>query len=255
MTQDPFAAHGIGHLSASSLNTYAAQPAAWAMSYLLKRRLPVGASAHRGTAIEAGVSAGLFNPEKPVDDCIAIALAEYDRLTALSSDPRREAQRKVVQDTVPVALTELRQYGVPTAPEEGQHQHKISKPLGEGLPDLVGYLDFYWQEHGLVLDLKTTERVPGQISSSHARQGSGYVVHTNQICRFAYCSPKKVAVYQLEGVADHWAHLQAIANRLRRFLAISTDKNELISLLVPDVDSFYWSDPAAEAARKEIYGM
>jgi len=26
-------------------------------------------------------------------------------------------------------------------------------------------------------------------------------------------------------------------------------------LLVPDVDSFYWSDPAAEAARKEIYGM
>ena len=37
---------------------------------------------------------------------------------------RREAQRKVVQDTVPVALTELRQYGVPTAPEEGQHQQQ-----------------------------------------------------------------------------------------------------------------------------------
>jgi len=64
-----------------------------------------------------------------------------------------------------------------------------------------------------------------------------------------------VSVYQLEGVADHLAHLQAIANRLRRSLAISADKNELISLLVPDVDSFYWSDPAAEAARKEIYGM
>ena len=156
---DPFATHGIHHLSASSLNTYAAQPAAWAMSYLLKRRLPVGASAHRGTAIESGVSAGLFDPEKPVDDCVAIAVAEYDRLTALSGDPRREAQRKVVQDTVPVALAELRQYGRPTPPEEGQHQHRISKPLGEGLPDLVGYLDFYWQEHGLVLDLKTTERV------------------------------------------------------------------------------------------------
>ena len=255
MTQDPFATHGIGHLSASSLNTYASQPAAWAMSYLLKRRLPVGASAHRGTAIEAGVSAGLFDPAKPVEDCIAIALAEYDRLTALSGDPRREAQRKVVQDTVPVALAELRQYGRPTPPEEGQHQHRISKPLGEGLPDLIGYLDFYWQEHGLVLDLKTTERVPGQISSAHARQGCGYVVHTNQICRFAYCSPKKVAVYQLEGVADHWAHLQAIATRLKRFLAISADKHELIGLLVPDVDSFYWSDPAAEAARKEIYGM
>ena len=82
MTQDPFATHGIGHLSASSLNTYASQPAAWAMSYLLKRRLPVGAAAHRGTAIEAGVSAGLFDPAKPVEDCIAIALAEYDRLTA-----------------------------------------------------------------------------------------------------------------------------------------------------------------------------
>jgi len=252
---DPFATHGIHHLSASSLNTYASQPAAWAMSYLLKRRLPVGASAHRGTAIEAGVSAGLFDPEKPGIDCVAIALAEYDRLTALSGDPRREAQRKVVQDTVPVALAELRQYGRPTPPEDGQHQHRISKPLGEGLPDLVGYLDFYWENHGLVLDLKTTERVPGQISSAHARQGCGYVVNTNQICRFAYASPKKIAVYQLEGVADHWAHMQAIAQRLKRFLALSADKNELIGLLVPDVDSFYWSDPAAEAARKEIYGM
>jgi len=252
---DPFATHGIGHLSASSLNTYAAQPAAWAMSYLLKRRLPVGASAHRGSAIEAGVSAGLFEPEKPVDDCVAVALAEYDRLTALSGDPRREAQRKVVQDTVPVALAELRQYGRPTPPEEGQHQHRISKPLGEGLPDLVGYLDFYWQEHGLVLDLKTTERVPGQISSAHARQGCGYIVNTNNICRFAYASPKKIAVYQLEGVQDHWTHMQAIAQRLKRFLALSEDKQELIGLLVPDADSFYWSDPAAEAARKEIYGM
>ena len=106
-----------------------------------------------------------------------------------------------------------------------------------------------------MLDLKTTERVPGQISSSHARQGAGYVVNTNQMCRFAYASPKKVAVYQLEGVQDHWTHLQAIAARLRRFLAISADKEELIGLLVPDVDSFYWSDPAAEAARREIYGM
>lgn len=255
MTTDPFATHGIGHLSASSLNTYASQPAAWAMTYLLKRRLPVGASAHRGTAIEAGVSAGLFDPAKPVEECIDVAHTTYDRLTALSGDPRREAQRKVVQDTVPVALAELRQYGVPTPPPEGSQQHRISKPLGEGLPDLVGYLDFYWENHGLVLDLKTTERVPGQISSSHARQGAGYVINTNQICRFAYCSPKKVAVYQLEGVADHWAHMQAIAARLRRFLATSADKNELIGLLVPDVDSFYWSDPAAEAARKEIYGM
>ena len=53
---DPFARHGIDHLSASSCNLFACQPAMWIAERLLRRAAPVGASAHRGTAIEAGVT-------------------------------------------------------------------------------------------------------------------------------------------------------------------------------------------------------
>lgn len=250
---DPFATHGIKHLSASSLNKWASQPAAWCLDYLLKRRLPVGASAHRGTAIEAGVSLGLFEPDTPVETCQAAALKEYDRLTALSGDPRRQSQREVVAPTVAIALAELRQYGIPTRPPGMQAQHKITNDLGDGLPLLIGYLDFYWEQHGLVLDLKTTERVPSSISTPHARQGSGYVAGTNMSCRFAYASPKRIAVYGLEDVPGHFAAMREIATRLRRFLALSSDPQELCGLLVPDVESFHWSDPQAQAVRKEVF--
>jgi hypothetical protein len=45
--------------------------------------------ANRGTAAEEGVAAGLFDPALPVEECQSIALAAYDRLSALSGDPNR----------------------------------------------------------------------------------------------------------------------------------------------------------------------
>ena len=57
-----FALHGLEHLSATSLNLYAAAPALWVVEKLLRRRAPVGAAAYRGTAAEHGVSLGLFDP-------------------------------------------------------------------------------------------------------------------------------------------------------------------------------------------------
>ena len=62
---DPFATHGIGHLSASSLNTYAAQPAAWAISYLLKRRLLTEPRAFRELFISDGMQAVAWEFQQP----------------------------------------------------------------------------------------------------------------------------------------------------------------------------------------------
>ncbi|OYZ12814.1 MAG: hypothetical protein B7Y35_15775, partial [Sphingomonadales bacterium 28-64-96] len=57
-----FERHGLDHLSASSINLFVAQPAMWAMQKLLGHKSRVGAAAHRGTAVEAGVEMGLFDP-------------------------------------------------------------------------------------------------------------------------------------------------------------------------------------------------
>ncbi len=90
MSRNAFERHGLDHLSASSINLFVAQPAMWAMQKLLGRKTGVGAAAHRGTAVEAGVELGLFDPALPVEECQQAALARFNQLTALSADPAVE---------------------------------------------------------------------------------------------------------------------------------------------------------------------
>ena len=203
--------HGITHLSASSLNAYVAQPAAWVMERLLNRRAPVGCAAHRGTASEAGIVMGLLDPA--------------------------------------AAIPELRQYGIP------QTQVRIDR-LIDGIPvPVIGFIDLHWPEHGLTLDIKTTFRVPSEITTSHARQVGIYVHGTNHQARVAYCSPKRIAVYQLTNPAQPVAEAVQIAQRMDRFLAISPDPLALASLLVPDTDHYFYANPIAAAHRREVYGV
>src|SRR6476620_6325133 len=51
------------HHSASSTNLFCASPAMWVAEKLLGLRQPVGAPAHRGVAVEDGVTHGLINPD------------------------------------------------------------------------------------------------------------------------------------------------------------------------------------------------
>jgi len=250
-----FALHGLNHLSATSLNLYAAAPALWVVEKLLRRRAPVGCAAHRGTAIEQGVSLGLFDPALAVADCQAAALAEFDRLAALSADPNRGKEREAIPAVVETALAELRAYGPPTPPPEGHRQHRVEVVLPEVPVPLIGYQDFVWDAHGIVLDLKTQLRLASEISAAHARQGAVYVAGTNRQMRFCYATPKKVAVYALEDPRAPLLALQHIALRLERFLRLSRDPAELAGLLCPDFESFWWSSPEARALGRDVYGF
>lgn len=247
---DGYRLHGIDHLSASSLNSAATQLSLWTLERLLHRKVPVGAAAHRGTAVEAGVTVGLLYPDKPIPECQAIAVQKYDELTALSGDHRRQQEREAVEPTVETALVELRAYGIPD-----EVQARIERPLGEGLPPLVGYLDFGWSSVGITMDLKTSLRLASDISTAHGRQVAGYVHQTNRQGRVAYCTPKKIGVYALDRVEERFAEMVNIATRLDKFLAISKDPEELAGLLIPDADHFYWSHETATAARREVYGL
>lgn len=255
-----FERHGVGHLSASSLNLWAAQPALWIMERLLGRRTPPGVIAARGKAVEHGVHLGLSNPRLSVEECIEGAEREFVRQTALSTDPRREEERKKLAGWVRGALAELRQYGMPDG-----YQEKIEVQLDDVAVPIVGYIDWRFSDHGLIVDLKTTERFPSQIGDAHGRQGAVYAsAHGNFGMRFAYAKPapgkkepQQVRVYEMSGddVRRHLAALRAIALSLGRFLAISNDARELAGLIVPDFDSFWWSEPAARAAGREVFGF
>ena len=171
-----FARHGIDHLSASSLNLWAAEPALWVMERLLKRRSPDSAIAARGKAVEHGVDLGLRDPALAVEACARAAEQAFDRAMALSPDSRRDDERKNLAGYVATALAELRPYGVPTA-----YQDRVEIELDGVSVPLVGYIDWRFDQHGLIVDLKTSERLPAAISDAHGRQGAVVLSQRQQV--------------------------------------------------------------------------
>lgn len=231
---------GYERHSPSKLNLFCAQPSMFVLQYVLGVAQPVGVPAHRGVAVEDGVTYGLIHPDAPLDDYLHVAVSKYDALTALSGDPRREKYRETVISMVATALKQLRQYGVPSATQEVV----TWQPDGLALP-ILGYLDYRWDQHGIVADLKTTERIPTEIKIPHARQVSLYAVSDNMHAHLIYVSPKKLEAYVLENIREHRDALASVARRVEKFLSLSDDPEYYLGITVPDLESFYWANPEA----------
>ena len=255
-----FSRHGIEHLSASSLNLWAAEPAVWAMERLLGHRSPPSALMARGKAVEDGVHAGLVDASLPVEACVQRALAAYDREMTLNPDERRDSERAQIPGYVEHGLAELRQYGAPSA-----YQDRVTLRLDDVPVPVIGFIDWRFDHHGLIVDLKTSERLPSAISLSHARQGAIYArAHGNYGMRFAYVKPsvgkkdgRAVAFFELarSEIDRQLVALREIALRLERFLSLSTDARELCGLIVPDYERFHWTNPVTRARGVEVFGF
>ena len=236
--------------SASSLNLFVASPAMFVLERVKGIKQIVGVPAHRGVAVEDGVTAGLLDLKASPKACIDVALAKYDVLTAMTPDPRRDQYRKSIPDMVTAALVELREYGSPS----GTQGFVEWRPEGLKLP-IVGYYDYQWDHHGILVDLKTTDRMPTQIKTGHARQVALYAMSDNIDARLAYVTPRKLEVYRLENVRAHRQALLNIAKKVENFLELSDDPDYFLSITAPDVDSFYWASPPSRQLAFEHWGV
>ena len=251
MKNDPFGAYNITHLSPSTCNLFVGSQAAFILDKCLKKRNVVGAAAHRGTAVEKGIVHGL-ETGAPDDECAKVAKDEFWRLMVLSSDPAAEKEETAVPEMVQVGLRELRPYGKPTS-TQGKIEHRfdsIAVPF-------IGFYDVEWSNHNILVDIKTTHALPSKISTNHARQVSLYAValgRKHDPC-VSYITPKKSATYRVENVEEHLNALKRIGIAIQKFLSISEDPMELASLVVPDVDSFYFKDPMTRQAVFEVWGI
>lgn len=226
--------------SPSACNLFCASPSMFVLEKVLGFRQPVGAPAHRGTAVEDGVTVGLLDPSASLQACTDVAFKKYDTITALSGDTRREDYRTTIPAMVEQALSELRPYGIPS-----KCQGFIEwRPEGLNLP-VIGYFDYEFEQHGILVDLKTTEKLPSSIKPPHARQVSFYCPSDNFDARLTYVTPKKKATYKVENIREHRAALYQIALRIEKFLSLSDDPEFFKSITAPDVESFYWSGPPA----------
>lgn len=236
--------------SPSSLNLFAASPAMWVLERVLGKRQPVGAPAHRGVAVEEGVAFALKNPTCDPQEAINVALMKYDQVTALSGDPRKAKYRATIEVMVLRAMKELLPYGIPSATQ----QFVEWRPDGLRCP-IVGYLDFAWDDHGILTDLKTTERMPEHIKIAHARQVALYASSDNMQARVTYVTPIKVATYAAENIRAHREALYKMALTVERFCALTNDPQELVGLVVPDLESYFWATPEARQMAYETWGV
>lgn len=268
---NPFEKHGIAHLSASSLNSARSNQPYWLISYMGGIKDPANIAMHAGQAVEEAVAQGLFHPDLPIEQCIDTALKSYRQKTALGGyDPEdreskleeitgrpADGRKKAFDGFVRNALTALRPYGTPTPPEGGDRQHKIEIFL-EGIPvPIIGYKDFAFETHGLDVDLKTTARMPEDMSQEHQLQAAIYwKASGNRSQRFCYATKSDHKVLELSAEAADEAIKTAtgLAHCLMRFLAKSDDWRELAGLLTPDYSNFRWG-PLTKAAAKDIYGF
>lgn len=249
--KNSFIRHGIEHLSPSTLNTWAAQPAIVVLEKLLHRRgNGVSMAALRGTASEAGIVAGLMDPHMDQVECQDIALREFDRLCGLSPDPKRLKEREGIPGIVAQGLLALRPYGIPSQTQGKIVHHFPSVPV-----PILGYYDLIFRDSGVLVDIKTQLRLSSEISDAHARQVSFYVHGTNLEGRIAYVTPQKFGVYRIEDPKAGMNELLNIAHRMERTLAVSDDPNVIAAMMTPDYGSFYYSDPLTKQHAREVFGF
>jgi len=245
-----FEKYGIEHLSPSSCNLFTASPAMFVLQKCLGKRTMVGAAAHRGSAVEHGLAHFLTTGDAA--GAVSLAKNEFATLTAMIGDPRQEKEAAAIADMVMTAIAETKDYGKPSS-MQGKIEYKVE---GLSVP-LIGYYDFEFEDHGVLIDLKTTHALPSKISTNHARQVALYVAARgdNLDARITYVTSKKSATYQLENKREHVQALEKIALTIQKFIGISDDPYELASLVVPDVDTFYFSDPITRQMAFEIWGL
>ena len=239
---------GISWVSHSNLELFRNDPGMWALRYIHKISDPPGAAAMRGLAAEHGCQ--IMHNGGEFDDPTEEALKEFNKRTALGVDG---AAREKEAGHIPGMIEQYRLLWNGDLPKLDCYQRKIEIEI-PGIPvPAIGYTDFELED--TIIDLKTTTRLPSTISPAHRRQGSIYQrASDNRKVDFIYVTPKKAARYTLEDSEQDWLEVCKTAERLKNFLELCQSKEVLTKVVVPNYDTFYWSNPQTRLAARDIFG-
>lgn len=242
--KSPFERHEIDHLSPSSLNTYADQPAFWCLKYLLGFKDEVDARAWRGNAVEAGLDHWLYKRDPEAAYLAAAERFEEDAVGL--ADDLTCKERDSLKPMLDRAFEALHGHGTPVG-----RQLKVEYWFDGIEVPVIGYVDYEWEDFGI--DLKTTHRIPSVPWPRHARQVSLYTAAQKKPFSLLYASTKKTSLKDVEEPERELKRLEWWAHSIRRGLAMFEDPQDMARIFAPDFDHFYWGDAAKEAAT-QIWG-
>lgn len=245
-----FEKHNIKHLSASSINLWTNAPDVWVASYLFGKRGPMSAAAMRGICTEDAVVAALTGENK--DGALDAALEKFDKSFPIG-DEKTSKERAMIEPCLDLALGELQQYGQPEFTEDGQQKISITAKTDDYEIPVIGFLDLVFPEHGLVIDLKTTGRMPSTMSAEHQLQRAIYQkARGNQAVKFLYVSPKKTNLLEDGDPTEILKKAKVQISRMEKFLRAG-NAQDIADVIPVNPNTFYWS--GNEAVREELFGL
>ena len=252
-----FERHGIDHSSASSLNHWAEAPCSWISQYLYGNRGKFSAAAKAGVLVEEAL-VNILARGWTYEQAVIAASDSYNKFTALSTDDADRKRGEGIAEMIRLALEELKPYGAPefdrdlTSDVKQKKLEVTCKGDGWTLP-IIGYIDFHFPKMGTIIDLKTTSRMPQEMSASHLRQQAIYrQAFGNQAVKFLYVTSKKSQMFEPQSHRETLEEIRAILNRQEKFLNLG-DKELLRSVVPVSAGSFYWT--GNQETRRELYGI
>lgn len=262
-----FQLHGLSRVSVSNVNKFREAPDAWACHYLGGAKFSVGWAAIQGFAVEAGVEYGVFNGVE-TKECVERTIDQLKtRGTLLKNYPEEiEKRLPIVTRMVENALEQLMPLGRPEQPAAGDRQHSVGIDIrfadgDNGKIPLIGYLDFWYPQHNLVVDLKTTSKAPSKWSLSHGIQAAVYqravqsMTGEKPSVKFLYCLTRQKDPWlwlEMEDPDYYLASFKRTVKQMEALLRLSSDSRDIIQALPHNPDSFYWSGD--EEISAQFYG-
>ena len=169
-------------------------------------------------------------------------------------DDRTEKERAVIESMIRNTVEVMEEYGEPIFSIDGEQQKvKINCVTDNFTLPIIGYLDFVYPEHGLVIDLKTTNRMPSTMSAAHRRQRCFYEkCMGNHEVKFLYVTSKKTKFLSEGDVAEELALMKSQLIRQEKFL--KQGNKEFLRDIVPiDPNHFFWADKKKGTKRNFWY--
>ena len=241
-----FERHNIFHSSASAINMWADAPHMWVAKYLFGKSGKFGAAAKMGLLVEDAV-VNVLARGIDAETAIATAEKEYTKFIAFGASEADTKRADAIRPMAEGALAALAEYGEPEFGRDvisGKLKQKeislVCNGNGWTLP-IIGFIDFHFPKHGLIVDLKTTLRMPSEMSASHHRQACIYQKSFgNQAVKFLYCTPKKTQFFDCGDMTERLAEIKSILSRQEKFLSLGDA--EVLRGVVPVVSGSFYDD-------------
>jgi len=250
-SNNPFEIHGIGHLSASSINTYIQDPCMFIMRYLYKHRGASNPAMWRGTVVDEGIGEALTS-KKSNKRIIKESIARFDGLydyhkknTEINLE-KLSKERSLIPTYLDIAIPYYQEMGKPLS-----YQKEINLYLDDIPVPILGYIDVQYE--GLVRDIKTVSRLPSVIPDTVNRQLSIYAKaeDSDAMVDYVYVTTKKAEMIsmQVENIDEHIKTVRSVASAIMNLLSYSNDKNQIASLFYPNYDSWLWGKDEIKLAK------